>query len=175
MERRTTKISSCKAGGTAGAGSKTYKLTLPTSWVKQLGSEEIIMSFDGETITLTPKQTPEEFARSRASKGHKMLVIEYYDKKELCSVIYADQTSHEVTVRNYTDFYIKTALGKGENPSWEDLEIFLEERCVPRTRAGLQYFLEELGLYEYDPWEIVKRTEGRMAEDHQWLKIGEYK
>ena len=48
---------------------------------------------------------------------------------------------------------------------------FLEERCVPRQREGLQDYLEALGLDHYDPLEIVLRTEGRMAEDQQWLSV----
>ena len=50
---------------------------------------------------------------------------------------------------------------------------FLEERCVPRQRDGIQEYLEALGLDEYDPWEIVKHTQGRMAEDQQWIEVVE--
>ena len=39
---------------------------------------------------------------------------------------------------NYTEQAVKTAFGKNSNPSWEDLELFLEERCIPRQRAGLR-------------------------------------
>jgi len=47
----------------------------------------------------------------------------------------------------------------------------LEERCIPRGRVGLREYLEIIGLDEYDPWEIVKKTQGRMAEDQQWIEI----
>ena len=50
---------------------------------------------------------------------------------------------------------------------------FLEERCVPRQREGIREYLETLGLDEYDPWEIIKRTQGRMAEDQQWIEVVE--
>lgn len=50
---------------------------------------------------------------------------------------------------------------------------FLEERCIPRQREGIREYLDALGLDEYDPWEIVKCTQGRMAEDQQWIEVTE--
>ena len=44
---------------------------------------------------------------------------------------------------------------------------------MPRQRAGLREYLEALGLEEYDPLAIIKKTGGRMAEDQQWLEIRE--
>ena len=51
------------------------------------------------------------------------------------------------------------------------MRIFLESRCVPRQRDGLSHYLAELGLDRYDPLEIIRKTAGRMAEDHFWIKI----
>lgn len=56
-------------------------------------------------------------------------------------------------------------------PNWEDFQRFLEDRCIPRQRAGLREYLETLGLDEYDPLAIIEKTGGRMAEDQQWLTI----
>ena len=54
-----TRILRClinKAGGNAGAGSKTYRTTLPSAWIKELGvSEEdrdLELTFDGEQIVI---------------------------------------------------------------------------------------------------------------------------
>lgn len=44
---------------------------------------------------------------------------------------------------------------------------------MPRERDGLQYYLEELGLDEYDPLAIIRRTRDRMAEDNCSIKIVE--
>lgn len=33
--------------------------------------------------------------------------------------------------------------------------------------------LKSLELAEYDPFEIVKKTQGRIAEDNTWLEIEE--
>lgn len=54
-----TRILRClinKAGGNSGAGSKTYRTTLPSAWIKELGiSEEdrdLELSFDGKQIVI---------------------------------------------------------------------------------------------------------------------------
>lgn len=175
MESRKAKISSCAAGGTAGKGSKTYKLTIPSAWINKLGlnedAREVTMSFDGDSITITPVQTPDQFVKRRLSLGHNVVSIKYFDKKKLCSQIYADKTPEELIVENHTDLFTKTAFGKKEDPSWSDLEFFIEERCIPRQRAGLRYYLEALDLSEYDPWSIISKTKGKMAEDDQWMEV----
>ena len=68
---------------------------------------------------------------------------------------------------------LSTAFGVNQMPAWDDLNAFLESRCIPRQRDGLQYYLAELGLDQYDPLDIIRKTEGRMAEDACWIKIVE--
>ena len=50
---------------------------------------------------------------------------------------------------------------------------FLEERCIPKERDGIREYLEAIGLNEYDPLEIIKKTKGKMAEDDQWIETEE--
>lgn len=177
METRLGKITASKAGGTAAKGSKTYKLSLPSAWVNAMGLAgegcRVVLSFDGEAITLYPKQSIEQYRATRLAQGHKLLEIRYYNGDILCTLIYADQTVKDLRAENYTDFFVKTAFGKKRLPSWEDLEEFLEERCIPRQRAGLREYLTVLGLDEYDPLAIVRKTKGRMAEDDQWMEVNE--
>lgn len=179
MERRGAKINISMAGGTAGVGAKTCKVTLPSAWLSALGlgaaRREVILSFDGEQITVSPALDMEEYARKKRLMGHRVLSLRYYDGDQLCTLIYADLTDHTVQVRNDTTDWVKTAFGKKALPTWEDLSAFLEERCIPRGRAGLQDYLAGIGLNEYDPLEIVKKTGGRMAEDRQWLEVRELK
>ena len=54
-----TRILRClinKAGGNSGAGSKTYRTTLPATWMKELGASEhdreLELTFDGEKIII---------------------------------------------------------------------------------------------------------------------------
>ena len=58
MERRMATVNFSLAGGTAGKGAKTCKITLPGSWLAALGVEEshrqMELSFDGTQISLVP-------------------------------------------------------------------------------------------------------------------------
>ena len=179
METRRGKVTASKAGGTAGSGSKTHKLSLPTSWIAAMGlagdGGRVILSFDGEEITIRPEQSPEQYRASRLAQGHTLLEIRYYNGDALCTLIYADKTVRDLCAENYTEQAVKTAFGKMQIPSWTDLEEFLEERCIPRQRAGLREYLEALGLDEYDPLAIIQKTKGRMAEDDQWMEVHEIK
>lgn len=175
MERRIAKINISSAGGTASSGSKTCKVTLPTSWVEEIGinqdHRDLELTFDGTTITLSRRLNGPEFASRQLAQGHQIRVLRFYDGNTLCSTIYADFTVQTVAVENQSVPLVKTAFGNNPLPSWEDFHRFLEERCIPRQRAGLREYLEVLGLDEYDPLAIIEKTGGRMAEDQQWLSM----
>lgn len=175
MDKRTANISIGSAGGTAAAGSKTYKITLPSSWMAKMGITEnrrrMELSFDGESIVLSPFLTMDEFITKKKNLSHEVLLLRYFDRNTLCTTICADFTDHTLRASNHTDDLVKTAFGAVELPDWDDLLAFLEERCVPRGRMGIREYLEAIGVDEYDPLAIVRKTGGRMAEDEQWLEI----
>jgi len=100
--------------------------------------------------------------------------MEFMCGEDCCSVILVDREKKRLAVMNETDELLHRAFGVKVEPDWADLEEFLESRCFPRTREGVDLILRELGLEEYDPFAIVERTGGRMAEDRQWLKIRHY-
>ena len=172
MERRIAKLIVGKAGGTAGKDSKTYKVSLPSKWVAELGFTESKMeiSFDGERIMISPHLSMDKFLEKKRSLGHKLMKFEFYDGELLCTKMIADFTDETLSVKNETEHIVKTAFGKNETPSWDDFLNFLEERCLPRSRSGIREYLETIGVEEYDPLEIIKKTDGRMAEDNQWIK-----
>ena len=62
-------------------------------------------------------------------------------------------------------------FGNNFNPLWTDFEDFLRERCISKDRSGIREYLEAIGLDEYNPFEIIKKTKGRMAEDNQWIRV----
>lgn len=177
MERRSARLIVNTAGGTAGKDAKTYKAALPSSWIHALGlsdeNRDMELSFDGDSITISVPETYDSFFSRRAEKKHRLLELRFYDGEMLCNRICADYTSLGIFSERYTDNLVKTAFGKESRPSWESFQQFLAERCVPRQRAGLREYLEALGLDEYDPLAIIKKTGGRMAEDQQWLEIRE--
>ena len=61
METRTARLSVGHSGGTAGAGSRNYKVTLPTKWIERLGlgvnNREMELALDGDRIIITPRLT----------------------------------------------------------------------------------------------------------------------
>ena len=63
------------------------------------------------------------------------------------------------------------AFGANRDPSFEDYEEFLKSRCFPETRDGLKLILRDLDLPFYDPFMIIERTQGKMAEDDFWIEV----
>ncbi len=95
----------------------------------------------------------------------------YMCGRELCTLIDVDEQMKRVKVRNYTNDYILRAFGRDESPTFEDYEEFLESRCFPRSRDKMKLILKDLDLPFYDPFMIIEKTEGRMAEDDFWIRI----
>ncbi|MBE6904146.1 MAG: hypothetical protein E7480_06015 [Ruminococcaceae bacterium] len=175
MEKRIGKIIVGSAGGNSGKSSKGYKISLPSKWVKELAlaEQEIEISFDGEKITIAPFLAFDDFLNKKKALKHKLIIFNFFDKDILCTQICADFTDKTISVQNKTTNIIKTAFGKIKAPTWEEFQAFLEERCVPKSRSGIREYLEAIGVEEYSPIEIIKKTHGKMAEDSQWLEMEE--
>lgn len=97
--------------------------------------------------------------------------MDFMCEEECCTMILVDFKHEKIKIKNTTDKIILRAFGINVNPTWEEFLEFLEDRCFPRTRDNLKLILRDLDLDFYDPLYIVEKTEGRMAEDMQWLKI----
>lgn len=179
MEKRKAKVIVGAAGGTAHKGSKTYKVSLPSAWINELGlgegKRDIELVFDGEKIVFQPVKTIDDFRKEKFNLNHDVREIKFFDKNGLCTRICVDFTDKTLATENYTDNIVKTAFGNNDCPDWNDFLNFLEERCLPKTRAGIREYLEAIGVSEYDPMEIIKKTAGRMAEDDQWIEMEDVK
>lgn len=177
MEHRTGKIIVSSAGGTAAVGSKTYKVSIPSLWIKEMGIDEnkrnIELMFDGNGIYITDEKSIEEFVLQKKTMGHQLKKFSFFDDNELCSIICADFIDKTLKAQNYTDDIVKTAFGNNKFPTWEYFMNFLEERCIPKERSGIREYLEAIGVVEYNPLEIIKKTKGKMAGDNQWIEIEE--
>lgn len=179
IEQRKAKILINKAGGTAGADAKNYRVALPSAWINELGideeSREVVLQFDGESITIRRAVSGgySDFVDTARRHGHELLILHFYDGDALCTKICADRTTRTLAIENHTADVLQAAFGVNQNPTWNDLHELLESRCVPRQRDGLRYYLAELGLEKYDPLEIIRKTKGCMAEDNCRLVIVE--
>jgi hypothetical protein len=135
METRLGKITASKAGGTASSGSKTYKLSLPSAWVNTMGlageGRRVVLSFDGEAITLYPEQSIEQYRATRLAQGHELLEIRYYNGDILCTLIYADQTVNDLRAENYTDLFAKLLSGKSGFHHGRILKSFWRSAASP--------------------------------------------
>ena len=175
MERRTVNIIIQAPGGTASKGSSTYKISLPSSWIKEMGiteeNKQVELSFDGTSIHITRKLSIEEFISLNQNLNHELYLLSYFDDETLCSRIVADYTTKSICFEDCVDHFIHTAFGNNLTPTWGDYEAFLESRCLPKTRAGLREYLETIGVAAFNPLAIIQKTGGRMAEDHQWLTV----
>lgn len=108
---------------------------------------------------------------------HEINVIDYTVRMdfmcedECCTQILVDFAHEKIAIRNTTDNIMLRAFGIKRNPTWEDFQEFLEDRCFPRMRDNLKLILQDLELDFYDPFYIIEKTKGRMGEDMQWLKV----
>ena len=95
----------------------------------------------------------------------------YMYQTQPCTVIDVDFLNQKVYIQNHTLDLLHRAFGPIEKPTWQDFEQFLADRCFPETRGDQKQLLQALGLTDYDPLQIVEKTQGRTTDDALWLKI----
>ena len=99
------------------------------------------------------------------------LRLYYMHNQKICTIIDVDEVNQKVKIKNYTNNIMFRAFGINTKPTIEDYNEFLKSRCFPETRDKLKLILKDMNLPFYDPFLIIKKTEGRMAEDNFWIRI----
>ncbi len=97
----------------------------------------------------------------------------YMHNQTICTIIDVDSLNQKIKIFNFVNNIMFKAFGSNSNPTFEDYQDFLKSRCFPETRDKLKLVLNDLGLPFYDPFLIIEKTEGRMAEDNFWIRIEE--
>lgn len=92
-------------------------------------------------------------------------------KDDVMTEIFVDYKTKVVRIKNNTESLLDRAFGINENPTFEDYENLLKERCIPETKQLLKLHLKEINVPYYDPLLIVEKTHGRMAGDYYWIDI----
>ena len=133
-------------------------------------SEEPVTGPVTFTLKLLEKH-PEYIDEIRVPQRVYPLRLWYMHKQDVCTLIEVDEVGQKVHIKNYAEHLMFRAFGVNETPDYKDYEEFLESRCFPRTRDKMKLSLEDLELPFYDPFLIVEKTEGRMAEDDFWIRI----
>lgn len=134
---------------------------------------------NGVTITevakrfQTSRQVIGKYINEKPAEGY-TLRMTYMYKQHPCTIIDVDFLNQRLIVQNKTKDILHRAFGVMENPTWDDFEWFLKERCFPATCGNVRTLLDELKLTSYDPLQIVEKTKGRTAEDDMWLKFNYY-
>ncbi len=101
------------------------------------------------------------------------MILNYRFEDRLCATIQVDFEKKSVQVQNFVEDIFYHPFGIVKNPSFEDFKEFLEERCFPRTRHHVKYYLKQLGLDFYDPLNIVRKTKGCVYGDSFWIEFVE--
>lgn len=118
----------------------------------------------------TSRQIIDKYVNRPPEKNY-TLRMTYMHGQNPCTIIDVDFMNEKVMIKNRTDDILYRAFGVVENPTWQQFQEFLEDRCFPKTRGNMKAVLKELGIDSYDPLQIVERTKGRTADDNLWLKF----
>ena len=92
-------------------------------------------------------------------------------------VLYKDTVTASVEIvgnkahiQRFDDCPIHYLFPKEEMDLYGVLEI-LEGRCFPRNRVNADDLLRKLGLRNYHPLDIVRKTHGLMRNDYVWIRF----
>ncbi|MCI9423469.1 hypothetical protein GN277_13425 [Lachnospiraceae bacterium WCA-9-b2] len=77
---------------------------------------------------------------------------------------------HQVKVVRHVEHPLRQ-LFASENMTRYQLNKILEMRCWDRGREDINEILAYLGLREYNPYEIVKKTHGVSWNDYIWFRF----
>lgn len=114
---------------------------------------------------------PDYVASIRVPKRTSPIRLWYMHNQMVCTIIDVNEMDKEIKITNYTDNIMFRAFGIEERPDYKAYTEFLESRCFPESRDKMKLVLKDLDLPFYDPFMIIEKTEGRMAEDDFWIRI----
>lgn len=117
------------------------------------------------------EKNPESVQRMRVPPKDTPIRLWYMYNQMVCTIIDVNEIKRQVFIYNYTDNVMFRAFGVVEKPDFEMYIEFLESRCFPQGRDKMKLVLKDLDLPFYDPFMIIEKTEGRMAEDDFWIRI----
>ena len=147
---------------------------------KALTEKDIAFALELQTKGVGTKEIADYFGVSRQTISKYLnkpltdsyvMRLDFMFKQKVCTEIYVDFEHKQIKIINRTNDIMKRAFGVNENPTWEDFESFLEERCFPNSRAMKKTILQRIGVDSYDPLQILEMNKGRTAEDNQYINF----
>ena len=106
--------------------------------------------------------------RKKKEKIVDSLLFEVYWKDEITARVYA--RGSDVIISRFTDNPGKQLFAEKKMTRYQLGRIF-ELRCWEKDRPDINGILEYLGLDEYNPYEIVKKTHGVSCNDYIWFRF----
>jgi hypothetical protein len=100
-----------------------------------------------------------------------LLKFQYMCRDAVIADVVINRGERSVQCVNYTDDITLKPFGINTQPTLADVADFFESRCFPRERRNCKQILDDLGLEEYMPLCIVRKTYGRQLEDYCWIKF----
>lgn len=131
--------------------------------------ELLAMQKEQRLLNLQLKQTLQGLEKQRMEE--KMLSdysFEVFWRDEITARV--SVKGSKVHVSRYCEHPVKQLFAK-ENMTRYQLNKILEMRCFEKERGDIRQILEHLGLKEYNPQEIVKRTHGVSYNDYIWFRF----
>lgn len=147
---------------------------------KALSEKDIAFALELQTKGVGTKEIADYFGVSRQTISKYLnkpltdsyvMRLDFMYKQKVCTEIYVDFEHKQIKIINRTNDIMKRAFGVNENPTWEDFESFLEERCFPNSRAFKKTILQRIGVDSYDTLQILELNKGRTAEDNQYINF----
>ena len=94
--------------------------------------------------------------------------FEVYWKDEITARVYV--RARDVIISRFTEHPVKQLFAQKKMTRYQLGRIF-ELRCWERGRADVDEILKHLGLKEYNPYEIVRKTHGVSYNDFIWFRF----
>lgn len=103
-------------------------------------------------------------------------ISDLFNQKEDFSVYWDNEKTADVQImenkaliKRYSNNPVKQIFAKDEIPLFELGEI-LTWRCWDKKRENIEKYLFKLGLTEFNPYKICRKTHGVMFQDKIWFK-----
>ncbi len=106
--------------------------------------------------------------RKRRDSIMDKFTFEVYWKDEITARVYV--SGKDVTVSRFTDNPGKQLFANKKMTRYQ-LGKILELRCWEKGRLDIGEILANLGLKEYNPYEIVRKTHGVSYNDYIWFRF----
>lgn len=146
------------------------RCNMPQSTIARIETHRITPQLD-TIVTIADKLNFNLILEDRLKNKWDGSRISVYWKNELTAKVAID--GFNVTIEKFTDDISKQFFYAFDHMDMIQLSELLESRCWERERVGIEDILAKLGIEEYDPIEIVKRTFGVSYNDFIWFKFCE--